>query len=106
MTKRGALNAWQCSTCGKSTVAVHVDDGVTPMFLGCRATPGCIGRATSSGYPSGPVPHYIVEALRFEWYAPSPTELVKLDQETRAHCGLLIRDLTNDGRRAWAEVER
>lgn len=39
MGKKGAVNVYRCRECGGETVTVNLDDGVTPMFLRCRARP-------------------------------------------------------------------
>jgi hypothetical protein len=36
-SRRGEINGWTCDQCGETTYVVHVADGVTPMFLACRA---------------------------------------------------------------------
>lgn len=103
MIGAGSVNAWKCNDCGGLTVAVHVDAGVTPMFLGCRRTEGCKGRAVSSMYPDPPLPDHVLDALAWEWYMPGDKELRKLDPATRDHCeqgGLVIRPLTDAGRAA------
>lgn len=103
MMPAGALNAWTCSTCGGLTVAVHVDEGVTPMFLACRAALGCVGRSVSSGYPSGSVPPHVLGALAWEWYRPSERWARRQGPEMLNHVrrgGLAIRELTDAGRQA------
>jgi hypothetical protein len=94
MMPKGSINGWTCHTCGRYTVAVHKDDGTTPMMLGCRATEGCDGIAMSMGYPPGDPPDHILELLNFEWYKPSRKEYKKLDAASKDHVskgGLLIR---------------
>jgi hypothetical protein len=89
------LNAYRCDDCGGNTVTLDVDEGVTPMFLGCRADgteTGCGGRAVSMGYPKGPAPSWAVPA--WEWYKPGPVELRGMSPEMRDHCqrgGLALR---------------
>lgn len=106
MMPAGSINAWECPVCGHLTVAVHVDEGVTPMFLGCRRKPGCTGRAVSSGYPSLPVPERIRLLCAWEWFRPSATQMKRYRREDPAmfqHCaqgGLELRPLTDAGRRA------
>lgn len=95
----GAINAWKCDKCGRLTVARHADEGVTPMFLACRASGNvedCGGQAVSSGYPGAPVPDYIMEKLEWEWYAPDKDEYRSLDSAMRYHVdggGLILRRL-------------
>lgn len=110
--KRGALNAWKCPTCGRITVAVHIDEGTTPFMLACRAHGGepdaaiCPGMATSCGYPSIPPPRPILERCEWEWFKPGPHEALKLRADELDHVrrgGLLIRPITTDGRKALAE---
>ena len=104
---RGEVNGWACDTCGESTYVVHVDDGTTPMFLGCRASAGvCPGRGVSMMYPRGPVPDHVRRAVAWEWYEPGDRERRRLrrrEPETYQHVemgGLLLRPLTRAGRDA------
>ena len=92
-------NAYVCPKCKAPTVTVDVDDGVTPMFLGCRATPGCDGMAQSSMYPKEPRPPWVPEPA-WEWYRPTLKQAKKkearypgtLDHVRRG--GLLLRPRT------------
>jgi len=106
MAAAGAVNAWRCPTCGGLTVAVHVDDGVTPMFLACRRTSGCRGMAVSSGYPTTPVPPQVIDLLAWEWFRPTGRALRKLGVEMQQHVaagGLNLRPITDAGRQAFAQ---
>jgi hypothetical protein len=100
-TPAGSINAWKCDTCGRLTVARHVDDGVTPMFLACRASGEvgtCDGRAVSAGYPPPPIPSHITDRLEWEWYTPSKRELRRLDVGMQDHVrngGLVIRRIAS-----------
>ena len=88
------INAWHCPVCGKNTVAIDVDPGVTPMFLACRRTPGCQGPAVSSGYPAAPPPAHILAHLEWEWALPTEAEYSALDAAARAHVdagGLILK---------------
>lgn len=99
--KRGEINGWRCEECGAVTYCVHVDDGVTPMFLGCRATEGCNGRASSLMYPGPPHPAPIEEAVAWEWYRPSKRKAKRMgiwDGHVELG-GLAIRPLTPRGLR-------
>lgn len=97
MMPAGSVNAWKCDKCGRLTVARHVDDGVTPMFLACRASGrvgDCDGQGVSMMYPAPPVPESIMEQLAWEWYAPSKRAYWRLDDSLRHHVdggGLLLR---------------
>jgi hypothetical protein len=89
----GRHNAYRCDDCGALTVVVHRDTGVTPMFLGCRATEGCQGRGVSLGYRSGPIPPHLLPA-RWEWYRPERGDKVLRDPAMRLHVeqgGLALR---------------
>lgn len=111
MSRRGEVNGWTCDECGATTYCVHVDDGVTPMFLGCRATEGCKGTGRSLMYPSPPVPPHVHAAIQWEWYSPDPKEKTELFFRNRAtfdHVhkgGLLIRALTDAGREAMPTTQ-
>lgn len=118
MSDRGEINGWACNGvanhrpgqihCGRTTYAIHVDDGVTPMFLACRAEgvepdkAECRGVGTSLMYPGErPVPAHVLDAIAWEWYRPIGRELVELNEGTADHVekgGLLIRALTDQGR--------
>lgn len=82
------LNQYTCELCGGVITTVDRDPGTTPMFLNCRATPGCTGRMVSSMYrvPSGLEPTH-------EWYKP---DKLPRDPGMRDHVqrgGLLIRKI-------------
>jgi len=93
------INAWCCEKCGGLTVCKDIHEGVTPMFLGCRAAGSleeCDGMAVSSGYPSTPPPPHILKKLAWEWYRPSQTEFDKMDEAGKDHVlhgGLNIRKM-------------
>jgi hypothetical protein len=63
---RGRINVYTCQACAGSIVTVDSDEGVTPMFLDCRAGGRCAGRMVSAGYRCD-------QSLppTFEWYRPS-----------------------------------
>ena len=96
----GAVNAWKCDKCGQLTVARHVDEGVTPMFLACRASgdlEGCDGQAVSSGYPAAPIPDRILTRLEWEWYKPGVMERMGMSLAMQDHIsrgGLALRRIT------------
>lgn len=117
MSARGEINGWTCETCGKTTYCIHVDDGVTPMFLACRASGrlgDCDGTGRSMMYPAPPVPDHVVAAVRWEWYKPEsprrrfdpdtgklytpPDSLTAAEREHVDRGGLLLRELTDAGR--------
>jgi len=90
------LNQYTCQTCGQSIITVDRVPGVTPMFIRCRATVGCSGRAHSA--------FYRVESDQtptFEWRKPTPAEYEALDAATREEHvdrgGLLIYPLSATG---------
>lgn len=97
--RSGAVNAWKCDACGLLTVAVHVDEGVTPMVLACRRVEGCPGMGKSLFYV--PLHPDVVELLAWEWYRPTERWTRRQDPEMRRHIeqgGLVIRPLTDAGR--------
>jgi hypothetical protein len=82
------INTYRCDTCRKQIVVAHVDEGVTPMFLLCRATPLCPGRMTSAMYRCDQT----LEPTH-EWY--KPTKLPPKGSVMRQHVqmgGLLLRE--------------
>lgn len=88
------INAYVCDFCGQSTITVDRVKGTTPMYMKCRATQGCRGRAESKFYR-------VDQALTptHEWYRPSQGEQNRLDPSTLAHVrggGLLLREIRED----------
>jgi hypothetical protein len=82
------INQYTCEECGGVITTIDRDQGVTPMFLNCRATEGCTGRSVSSMYrvPPGLEPDH-------EWYKP---DKLPSDPGMRQHVkmgGLLIRKI-------------
>jgi hypothetical protein len=92
----GRENAYLCSTCRGYTTTIDLDDGVTPMFVRCRAKAGCNGRAASMMYPKGLRPDFI-PAPAWEWYRPVEGTDPPLTRAERDHVeqgGLLLRART------------
>jgi hypothetical protein len=117
----GTINGYRCDralsapedSCGLHTYVVHVDGGVTPMFLACRAEgvdpseAKCKGRAVSLMYPSQPPPEWVVDEVKWEWFRPTSAEFNALDEASREHVqkgGVLLRPLTDAGRQAIREA--
>lgn len=99
MMPAGSINAWKCPDCGGLTVAIHADEGVTPMFLACRRTEGCKGMAVSAGYPDPPIPGHVVELLAWEWYRPTEKWARRKGPEMLDHVrngGLALRPLRKE----------
>jgi hypothetical protein len=113
VSKRGEINGWTCDKCGGMTYVIHVDDGVTPFYLACRASGDldhCDGMGRSLFYPSAAPPPHVLAAVRWEWHTPGPEEKTRLllEPEVLEHVekgGLLLRELTDAGRKALAEVK-
>lgn len=98
---KGAVNGWQCPDCGGITATVHVDTGVTPMFLGCRVTKGCRGMAVSLMYPGmnydrcttkaevglgdQNIPPEIEAQIGWEWFRPSDEDLAKMSPDEQEY---------------------
>ncbi len=92
MAAAGRVNGYVCDSCGGKTVTIHRDEGVTPMFIGCRALPGCQGRAVSLMYTSNPA--WELPEPKWEWYRPESTR--HLSAEVADHVrrgGLLLREV-------------
>ncbi|HEU4975273.1 MAG TPA: hypothetical protein VFT50_09305 [Baekduia sp.] len=110
------INGWTCDACGQTTYVVHVDEGVTPMFLACRAEgvdpreATCKGMGQSLMYPRTAPPPHVLAAVAWEWYQPDAAELRALRQfepQTAEHVergGLLLRKLTDAGRASLAAL--
>ncbi len=87
MSFKAKENVYTCPVCRGYTTTIDVDEGVTPMFLRCRATGkvgDCPGMAISEMYPEGPRPAHIPPPA-FEWYRPSPDEVEKMDPDMQMH---------------------
>lgn len=88
------INIYSCPECGQETVTIDRDEGTTPMFLKCRATPGCMGRAVSRFYPKfapGEAPEPV-----WEWYKPNAEEATKQGPAMLHHAmmgGLFLRPI-------------
>lgn len=85
MSFKGKKNIYTCSTCGAKIITVDLDEGTTPMFLSCRATPNCAGRMSSAMYQVDQT-----QQPTHEWYKPTG----KVRGAFREHVergGLLIR---------------
>lgn len=98
---QGEKNVYVCERCSHYTVTIDVDEGVTPMFLACRADgelePTCGGTGQSLMYPPEPWPDGVPTTPQFEWYRPSQKELVELGWGEIEHVnkgGLLLRKVT------------
>lgn len=74
MEAAGAINVYQCATCGHKTVTVNLAEGVTPMFINCRSEQFCKGVAHSKMYR---VPQDLTPT--HEWYRPSRIEAKQLN---------------------------
>ena len=84
------VNAYKCPECGKVTVTIDVDPGVTPMLLACRRTPGCEGMAVSSGYPATEPPAALLEHLDWEWTLTPPADVTPEEERFVADGGLYL----------------
>lgn len=103
-------NAYYCETCIRYTVTIDRDEGVTPMFLACRASghepddPAnpCKGQSTSMMYPAEPWPSDHPDLAdgappTWEWYAPDSAERKRLPRDAQGMLdhvergGLLLR---------------
>jgi len=90
---KNRVNAYDCPACGKPTVTIDADEGVTPMFVACRATVNCNSNfANSRMYENcnGLIPEW-------EWYKPAKGEIRSMESDMKRHIemgGLCIRALT------------
>ncbi len=84
---KGSINVYECQACGESIVTIDKAEGVTPMFLACRANPTCGGRSVSKMYR---VPQDLEPT--HEWYRPSlALRLTASEWDHVSRGGLLIR---------------
>lgn len=87
-------NAYTCSECGFTFVTVHVDDGVTPFGILCRAANDCQGMATSHFYKLSP--SVLAIEPTFEWYKPTENDPKMEDPAVREHVrqgGVMLRSI-------------
>lgn len=67
MEKAGQINAYECTVCGRRTVTVNRDDGVTPFIIMCRQgfpdTCGEEARSLCYNVPQNLLPSH-------EWFRP------------------------------------
>jgi hypothetical protein len=81
------INAYRCLECNESIITRELLRGTTPMFISCRATPGCTGQMESRMYRVDQD-----QVANWEWYRPDARQ--KLSPGERAHVqkgGLLLR---------------
>jgi NAD-dependent SIR2 family protein deacetylase len=64
----GKLNQYTCNTCYQKITTEDIDEGVTPMLLGCRY--GCGGTMLSHMYQVDEES----PTVDYEWYKPSLRE--------------------------------
>lgn len=91
----GRENCYVCRECLGHIVTVDRDPGVTPMFLGCRATEGCSGQMVSSGYPDPDKKPASIGPATWEWFRP--TDLKGYEPDMVDHIsrgGLELRKIT------------
>lgn len=105
--KVGDVNGYYCRSCTGIIYIRHADEGVTPMFLACRATKGCKGSMASMMYRL-PDPEFHPLHITYEWFTPD--DLSGYDEAMREHIqmgGLDLRRITctvNDERCEHPEV--
>lgn len=76
--RSGMINEYRCPTCRGKTVTINRDDGTTPFFLKCRASPaGCDEMAQSMIYRVDQN-----QRPAWEWIRPTPAEF---DEYLKAH---------------------
>ena len=84
---RDKKNIYTCKICGKYIVTIDMDEGVTPMFLNCRATRDCHGTMVSHMYR-------VPQNIDPDWEWHKPIDLSGLSPDMREHVelgGLCIR---------------
>jgi hypothetical protein len=88
----GRINTYTCQTCERKIVTVNVDEGTTPMMLGCRAPGRCAGTMVSAGYRCD-------QSLTptHEWYRPTLKNARRKGPEMLDHVkqgGLALRAIS------------
>ena len=76
------LNRYTCEKCDGSIITQDMDEGTTPMYLGCRATEGCVGRMASSMYRG------VTGAPGYVWRKATKAEYMASDAAMRQHFDL------------------
>ncbi len=87
------VNAYSCDRCRQTIITIHVDDGVTPMMLACRAKKDCRGTMRSGFYKE---PESSRPDATHEWYKPVGVEFDALSRAMKDHVergGLDIREI-------------
>jgi hypothetical protein len=81
------INCYICEKCRTVTVVVHIDEGVTPMMIGCTQK-GCEGLASSFMYRIPPpiLASGITGNFKptHEWYKNGDEEQLELRERTDA----------------------
>ena len=88
MSLKNPINVYVCDLCNQRIVTLDQDEGVTPMFIKCRATEQCSGTMVSMMYR--------VMEPKFIWRKPTPEEYLKLEPAMQAHVrsgGLVLPDM-------------
>lgn len=94
-------NIYTCDECFGQIVTLDVDEGVTPMFLRCRATPKCEGNMSSAMYPKRLPIKY---KPTYEWYKPTGKAFKKLNSGMKDHVergGLDLRPILKKNYDEW-----
>lgn len=92
MSFKGKKNVYLCTSCGRGTITLDLDEGTTPFMTSC-ITEGCDSMMTSCFYK---IPQEILVRCdhALEWYKPSVVEFTRLNDYQRDHVtkgGLLSR---------------
>lgn len=98
MESKGRINEYVCEKCGKSTVTINGEEGVTPFVIACRAdwpASNCDGMSQSRFYRG-------TDNLdpQWEWHRPTPEECREKEKEAPGltehveRGGLVLRRLT------------
>lgn len=76
------LNRYTCKKCDGTIITQDLDEGTTPMMLGCRATESCEGMMVSSGYQG------VTGSPDYVWRKPSAQEYGEASAAMRHHFDL------------------
>lgn len=88
------VNAYICPQCKMATVTRNIEPGVTPLMIGCRATPVCDGMAISQFYRG----FFGMAPVRWGWRHPTKAEFERADssmQEYYAKGAMMLVPLKN-----------
>lgn len=96
-TEINRVNCYTCQICGGRIATIDRDMGVTPMYLGCKMTEGCVGMMISAFYRVAGMTD--LPSISHEWYRETDQGAKKIDRrysgslEHHKKGGLFLREI-------------